>query len=55
MSNQACPEPVLRQMVADSPMQPLCQREYAFRRIGFGDDGHIGKDADSPSKKFGEA
>ena len=36
------------------PFQPSCQREYAFRRTGFGDDGHIGKDSVSPSEEPGE-
>ena len=36
------------------PFQPSCQREYAFRRTGFGDDGHIGKDAGSPSEEPGK-
>ena len=54
MSHQARPEPVFRQMVAAGPLQPSCQGEYAFRRTGFGDDGHIGKDAVSPSEEPGE-
>ena len=54
MSHQARPEPVFRQMVAAGPLQPSCQREYAFRRTGIGDDGHIGKDAGSPSEEPGE-
>ena len=36
------------------PFQPSCQREYAFRRTGFGDDGHIGKYAGSPSEEPGK-
>ena len=54
MSHQARYEPVFRQMVAAGPLQPSCQREYAFRRAGFGDDGHIGKDAGSPSEEPGK-
>ena len=54
MSHQARPEPVFRQMVAAGPLQPSCQREYAFRRTGIGDDGHIGKDAGSPSEEPGK-